>query len=132
MTIEFWQLVEAAKTSGSSSVPTVKLTRMRSGSSSMRPAARSWSKSSRRERVARVTTTQRGSNVRPMTFSPPTTERAHCSLRLRNVKAFSGAGRAHSGSSESTKKDTSERELLVVLNDAANGSAMKGHDLLEK
>jgi hypothetical protein len=53
-------------------------------------------------------------------------------LRLRKVKAFSGAGRAQSGSSESTKKDTSERESLVVVKEAANGSAMKGHDLLEK
>ena len=57
---------------------------------------------------------------------------SHCSLRFSYVKALSGEGSAHSGKSESTKKDTSDLESFVVVKEAWNGSAIKGQLLFEK
>ena len=92
------------------------------GSSSARPAAKSWSNRSLRELGAMVTTMHRGSNVSPSTTSPATTLCAQPSLRFKNVRALPGAGSAQSGLSPSTKKETSERDVLVVVKDARNGS----------
>ena len=79
-----------------------------------------------------VTTMHRGSNVSPSTTSPATTLCAQPSLRFKNVTALPGAGSAQSGLSPSTKKETSERDVLVVVKDARNGSLIKAQDLLEK
>ena len=74
----------------------------------------------------------RGSKVSPMTTSPPTTLVAHCSLSSRKGTAFPGVASAHSGLSGSAKKETSEKELLVVVNESANRTPDAAQDLFEK
>lgn len=46
--------------------------------------------------------------------------------------AFPGVASAHSGLSGSAKKETSEKELLVVVNESANGTPDAAQDLFEK
>jgi hypothetical protein len=78
-----------------------------SGSSSGRPAALSWSKSSLRELGATTTVRHLGSKAMPTTVSLGSTEVAHRSFRLKNVKARSGVGSAQSVLLELAKKLTS-------------------------
>jgi hypothetical protein len=67
-----------------------------------------------------------------MVISPGTTDRAHCSLRLRNVCALPGVGSAQSGFPLLAKKETSLRERLVPEKELPKSSLRKGHALREK